>query len=43
VPVLSGRDGTVTLATTLAITRSAQTGALVRVADMMVPASRVTQ
>ena len=41
VPVLTGRDGTVTLATTLAITRSAQTGALVRVADMMGPASRV--
>ena len=34
-PVLSGRDGTVTLATTLAITRSAQTGAPVHVADMM--------
>ena len=34
-PVLSGRGGTVTLATTLAITRSAQTGAPVRVADMM--------
>jgi predicted dehydrogenase len=38
-PVLSGRDGTVTLATTLAITRSAQTGAQVRVADMMAQAS----
>jgi predicted dehydrogenase len=38
-PVLSGRDGTITLATTLAITRSAQTGAQVRVADMMGPAS----
>jgi predicted dehydrogenase len=34
-PVLSGRDGTVTLATTLAITRSAETGAPVKVADMM--------
>ena len=34
-PVLSGRGGTITLATTLAITRSAQTGAPVRVADMM--------
>jgi predicted dehydrogenase len=41
-PVLSGRDGTVTLATTLAITRSAQTGAQVRVSDMMNPA-RTTQ
>jgi predicted dehydrogenase len=34
-PVLSGRGGTITLATTLAITRSAETGAPVRVADMM--------
>ena len=34
-PVLSGRGGTVTLATTLAITRSAQIGAPVRVVDMM--------
>jgi predicted dehydrogenase len=34
-PVLSGREGTMTLATTLAITRSAATGAPVRVADMM--------
>jgi len=34
-PVLDGRGGTATLATTLAITRSAQTGAQVRVADMM--------
>ena len=34
-PVLDGRGGTVTLATTLAITRSAQNGAQVRVADMM--------
>jgi predicted dehydrogenase len=34
-PVLSGRGGTITLATTLAITRSAQVGAPVRVADMM--------
>jgi predicted dehydrogenase len=42
-PVLSGRDGTVTLATTLAITRSAQTGAQVRVADMMSPALGATQ
>jgi predicted dehydrogenase len=43
VPVLTGRDGTVTLATTLAITRSAQTGAQVRVADMMRPGSRIAQ
>jgi predicted dehydrogenase len=42
-PVLSGRDGTITLATTLAITRSAQTGAQVRVADMMNPASGTAQ
>jgi len=42
-PVLSGRDGTITLATTLAITRSAQTGAQVRVADMMRPASGTTR
>ena len=34
-PVLSGRDGAITLATTLAITRSAQDGLPVRVADMM--------
>ncbi|MBI3513321.1 MAG: Gfo/Idh/MocA family oxidoreductase [Proteobacteria bacterium] len=34
-PVLSGRDGTVTLATTLAITRSAQTGQPVEVANLM--------
>jgi len=34
-PVLSGRDGTITLATTLAITRSARSGMPVRVADMM--------
>ena len=34
-PVLSGRDGTVTLATTLAITASAKTGQPVRVADMI--------
>jgi len=34
-PVLDGRGGTITLATTLAITRSAQTGAQVHVADMM--------
>jgi predicted dehydrogenase len=34
-PVLSGRGGAITLATTLAITRSAQIGAPVRVADMM--------
>jgi hypothetical protein len=33
--VLSGRGGTVTLATTLAITRSAQTGKPVRVDDML--------
>jgi predicted dehydrogenase len=42
-PVLSGGDGTITLATTLAITRSAQTGAQVRVADMMHPASGTAQ
>jgi len=42
-PVLPGREGTITLATTLAITRSAQTGAQVRVADMMRPASGTTQ
>jgi predicted dehydrogenase len=35
-PVLSGRGGTVTLATTLAITCSAQTGRPVRVDDMLV-------
>lgn len=34
-PVLDGRGGTMTLATTLAVTRAAQTGAQVRVADMM--------
>jgi predicted dehydrogenase len=34
-PVLDGRGGTITLATTLAITRAAQTGTQVRVADMM--------
>jgi predicted dehydrogenase len=34
-PVLDGRGGTITLATTLAITRSAETGTQVRVADMM--------
>jgi predicted dehydrogenase len=34
-PVLSGRGGAITLATTLAITRSAQIGGPVRVADMM--------
>src|SRR5262245_23370141 len=34
-PVLSGRGGTITLATTLAITRSAQTGKPVRVDDML--------
>jgi len=33
--VLDGRGGTVTLATTLAITRAAQTGGEVRVADML--------
>jgi predicted dehydrogenase len=42
-PVLDGRGGTITLATTLAITRSAQTGAQVRVADMMRPASGTAQ
>jgi predicted dehydrogenase len=34
-PVLSGRDGTVTLAATLAIAQSAKTGRPVRVAEMM--------
>ena len=34
-PVLDARGGTMTLATTLAITRAAQTGTQVRVADMM--------
>jgi predicted dehydrogenase len=34
-PVVSGRNGAVTLATTLAITQSARTGTPVRVADMM--------
>ncbi len=34
-PVLSGRDGTKTLATTLAITESAKTGEVVRIEDMM--------
>jgi predicted dehydrogenase len=34
-PVLSGRGGTITLATTLAITQSAKTGMPVRVDDMM--------
>ena len=34
-PVLDGRGGTITLATTLAITRAAQSGGEVRVADMM--------
>jgi predicted dehydrogenase len=34
-PVLSGRDGTITLATTLAITQSARSGKPVRVADML--------
>jgi len=34
-PVLSGRDGTTTLATTLAITQSAKTGAPVRVDETM--------
>ena len=34
-PVLSGRDGTKTLATTLAITESAKTGQVVRIDDMM--------
>jgi predicted dehydrogenase len=42
-PVLDGRGGTITLATTLAITRSAQTGMPVRVADMMNPAARRMQ
>ena len=39
-PVLSGRDGTKTLATTLAITKSAQTGLPVQVADMLDEANR---
>lgn len=34
-PVLDGRSGALTLATTLAITRSAETGAAVRVADLL--------
>ncbi|MEM7747462.1 MAG: Gfo/Idh/MocA family oxidoreductase [Pseudomonadota bacterium] len=34
-PVLSGRDGMLTLATTLAITQSAQTGQVVRIDDML--------
>jgi predicted dehydrogenase len=34
-PVLCARDGTVTLAATLAITQSAETGALVRVDDVL--------
>jgi predicted dehydrogenase len=34
-PVVSGREGAATLATTLAITRSARTGAAIRVTDMM--------
>ncbi len=34
-PVLTGRDGTITLATTLAITASAKTGAPIRVDDML--------
>jgi predicted dehydrogenase len=34
-PVLSGRDGTITLATTLAITQSARTGLPVDIADVM--------
>ena len=34
-PVLSGRDGTITLATTLAITQSARGGKPVRVAEML--------
>lgn len=34
-PVLSGRDGTVTLAATLAITQSAETGTPVRVDDVL--------
>jgi predicted dehydrogenase len=34
-PVLSGRDGTTTLATTLAITESARRGKPVRVEEML--------
>jgi predicted dehydrogenase len=34
-PVLSGRDGTTTLATTLAITESARRGKPIRVAEML--------
>lgn len=34
-PVVSGREGVATLATTLAITRSAETGAPARVADLL--------
>lgn len=36
-PVVDGRSGAVTLATTLAITRSAETGATVRIADLLGP------
>ncbi len=38
-PVLSGRDGTVTLASTLAITESAKTGQAIRIDDMFPPAA----
>ncbi len=40
-PVLTGRDGTVTLATTLAITRSARSGLPVKVDDMLAEAASV--
>lgn len=36
-PVLTGRDGTITLATTLAITESATSGQMIRVDDMLSP------
>ncbi|KAB2848308.1 MAG: hypothetical protein F9K44_11165 [Hyphomicrobiaceae bacterium] len=37
-PALSGRDGAVTLATTLAITESARRGRPIKVADMLAAA-----
>ncbi|MGI9522072.1 MAG: Gfo/Idh/MocA family protein [Hyphomicrobiaceae bacterium] len=40
-PVLSGRDGTITLATTLAISEAAKTGNPVRVSDLMAPQEHV--
>lgn len=38
-PVLSGRDGMLTLATTLAITQSAKTGKAIRIDDMLTEAA----